>query len=96
MKQGGFSRMDWAFVAFIIATAIIAYLLLPIACAGIASTIHSLSGATVWLDVARSLAPLTLNPLSATQWAHLVTALAIWIGLPLVVGLWRIRRTDLA
>jgi ABC-2 type transport system permease protein len=42
------------------------------------------------------LAPLTLNPLSATQWAHLLTALAIWIGLPLLVGLWRIRRTDLA
>jgi ABC-2 type transport system permease protein len=76
--------------------AIIAYLLLPIAWAGIASTIHSLSGATVWLDVAHTLAPLTLNPLSATQWTHLVTALAIWIGLPLVVGLWRIRRTDLA
>ena len=37
-----------------------------------------------------------LNPLSSTQWAHLLTALAIWIGLPLLVGLWRIRRTDLA
>jgi hypothetical protein len=75
---------------------IIAYLLLPIAWAGVAGTIHPLSGATVWLDVARSLAPLTLKPLSATQWAHLVTALAIWIGLPLLVVLWRIRRTDLA
>ena len=32
--------------------------------------------------------------MSATQWAHAGTALAIWMLLPLVIGAWRITRRE--
>ena len=32
--------------------------------------------------------------MSATQWAHAGTALAIWMLLPLPIGIWRITRRE--
>ena len=32
--------------------------------------------------------------LSATQWAHAGTALALWVALPLLAGIWRITRRE--
>jgi ABC-2 type transport system permease protein len=32
--------------------------------------------------------------MSATQWAHAGTSLAIWMVLPLLIGAWRITRGD--
>jgi hypothetical protein len=34
--------------------------------------------------------------MSGTQWAHAGTALAIWMLLPLLVGIWRITRREVA
>jgi hypothetical protein len=33
--------------------------------------------------------------MSATEWAHLGTTLALWIGVPLLVGAWRITRGEI-
>jgi hypothetical protein len=43
-----------------------------------------------------SLAPLTDHPLSGLEWAHAGTALALWLAVPLAVGLARITRSDVA
>jgi ABC-2 type transport system permease protein len=75
--------------------AIMAYLLGPLVIAGIANAIHSLSGLTSWLDLAHALAPLTLHPLNVTGWSHLLVCFVLWIGLPLLIGLNRLRRTHL-
>jgi hypothetical protein len=45
-----------------------------------------------WLDPA--VGPISGEVLSATQWAHVGTALALWMLLPLVVGAWRISRRE--
>jgi hypothetical protein len=34
--------------------------------------------------------------MSATQWAQAGTALAVWMLLPLLIGLWRITRRGVA
>jgi ABC-2 type transport system permease protein len=34
------------------------------------------------------------HPMDATEWAHAGTTLALWVGLPLLVGLWRIARKE--
>ncbi len=47
-----------------------------------------------WVDTARALGPMHEEVLSATQWAHAGTALAIWMVLPLLIGIWRITRSE--
>ena len=34
--------------------------------------------------------------MSATQWAHAGTSLALWMLLPLLIGTWRITRREIA
>jgi ABC-2 type transport system permease protein len=93
----GWMLVGLAFGAALLVTvpAIMAYLLGPLVIAAIADAIHSLSGLTSWLDIAHALAPLTLHPLNATEWSHLLLSFLLWIGLPLLIGLTRVRGTDL-
>jgi hypothetical protein len=34
--------------------------------------------------------------MSATQWAHVGTALALWMLLPLLIGTWRFTRREVS
>jgi len=52
--------------------------------------------AAPWLDTRLALAPLHKEVLTATQWAHAGTALALWMLLPLLIGIWRITRQEVA
>ena len=42
------------------------------------------------------MAPMFEHALNATEWARLGTSLALWLLLPLLVGLWRITRSEIA
>ena len=77
------------------APAIVAYLLLPTIWTALASNIHALATLDRWLDTSHTLDPLSRHALSATQWAHAGTSLALWMALPLAIGWWRIRRRDI-
>jgi ABC-type transport system involved in multi-copper enzyme maturation permease subunit len=77
------------------APAIVLYFVLPIAFAAIGS-IHALSGVVDWINTAEALEPLTTEVMSGHQWAQGLVALALWIGIPLGVGLWRLTQRDLA
>jgi ABC-type transport system involved in multi-copper enzyme maturation permease subunit len=89
--------MGMAFGAAILvsAPAIVAYLLLPVVWNGLATNISWLATPARWLDSGSTLGPLTEQNLSGTQWAHAAATFALWIGVPLVVGLTRIGRGDL-
>jgi ABC-2 type transport system permease protein len=52
------------------------------------------SGVAPWVDNARALGQMTEEVMSATQWAHAGTSLAIWMVLPLLIGAWRITRRE--
>ena len=56
--------------------------------------IPALETAARWLDQSRTLLPMLEHMLSATEWARVGTSLALWMALPLLVGLWRIMRSD--
>ena len=86
-----------AFGAVLLASApgIVALFALPIAWTAAAS-LSFLAGAAPWLDTRLALAPLHHEVLSATQWAHAGTALAVWMLLPLLIGIWRITRQEVA
>ena len=53
-----------------------------------------LDGLATWLDGTQTLEPLVNEQMSGADWAHAGTTLAVWVALPLVVGFWRITRSD--
>jgi ABC-type transport system involved in multi-copper enzyme maturation permease subunit len=86
-----------AFGAVVLASApaIVALFALPIAWTAIAS-LSFLADAAPWLDTRLALGPMPKELMSATQWAQAGTALAVWMLLPLLIGLWRITRRGVA
>lgn len=71
------------------APAIVIYFALPTAWSALGS-IPALEGAARWLDTSRALSPLTDHLMSGLEWGRAATALALWMLLPVLVGLWRI------
>ncbi len=47
-----------------------------------------------WIDFQAASAELYDMPLTGSQWGHLVVSGVIWLVVPLVIGLWRIRRAE--
>lgn len=86
-----------AFGAILLASApaLVALFALPSAWAALVS-LSFFGGIGPWVDTARALGPMHEEVLSAAQWAHAGTALAIWMLLPLLIGLWRITRREVA
>ncbi|MEA2154560.1 MAG: type transport system permease protein [Solirubrobacteraceae bacterium] len=85
----------FAFGAILLASApaLVVLFALPIAWMAVAS-LSVFSGVAPWLDTARALGPLHREVLNSTQWAHAGTALALWMVLPLMIGIWRITRRE--
>ena len=54
------------------------------------------SGVAPWVDNASALGQMTAEVMSATQWAHAGSSLAIWMLLPLLIGTWRITRREVS
>ena len=75
--------------------AMVALFALPITWTAVAS-LSFFADAAPWLDTRLALAPLHEEVLSATQWAQAGTALALWMLLPLLIGIWRITRKEVA
>jgi ABC-type transport system involved in multi-copper enzyme maturation permease subunit len=75
------------------APAIVLYFALPVAFAALGS-IHALSGVIDWINTAEALEPLTTEVMSGHQWAQGLVALALWIGVPFTIGMWRLTRRD--
>jgi ABC-2 type transport system permease protein len=86
-----------AFGAVLLASApaLVVLFALPSAWMGVVS-LSFFHGIAPWVDTARALGPMHEEVLSATQWAHAGTALAIWMALPLLIGVWRITRREVS
>ena len=84
-----------AFGAILLASApaLVALFALPSAWTAIVS-LSFFTGIAPWVDTARALGPMHEEVLSGAQWAHAGTALAIWMALPLAIGVWRITRRE--
>ena len=76
------------------APAIVLYFALPLAWSAL-GFISWLNDAAEWLDTARTTEPFTEGVATATQWAQLGTSLALWLALPLAIGLWRVARGEI-
>ena len=77
------------------APAIVLLFALPVSWMAVVS-LPVFSGVAPWVDYARDLGQTTEYVMSATQWAHVGTSLALWMVLPLLLGTWRITRREIA
>jgi ABC-2 type transport system permease protein len=77
------------------ALAIVMYFLLPIGWAILGETISALDKPADWLDLSRPKMALIEGGMSGTEWAQLATAAGLWVGLVFIIGLIRLRRTEL-
>jgi ABC-2 type transport system permease protein len=77
------------------APAVVLYFVLPLAWEALTSLFTGLDGVATWLDGSQSLDPMVRYALTGTGWAHAAATLAVWTALPLAVGLWRIRRSEI-
>ena len=74
------------------APAIVLYFVAPVAFAALGS-INAIKGAIEWIST-ESLEPMTQEVMSGHQWAQSLVVLALWMGVPLAIGLWRLTRRD--
>jgi len=75
------------------APAIVLYFVVPTAFA-LFGRIPAIEGAAEWFDGSKTLEPFVNESLAAGDWAKAGTTMALWMALPLAIGLWRIRRDE--
>jgi ABC-type transport system involved in multi-copper enzyme maturation permease subunit len=75
--------------------AIVAYFALPTVWGILTGLIASLRTTAEWLDLNRTMGPLFMgSSLTGEQWAQLGTSVAVWVVLPLAIGMWRLTRAE--
>lgn len=74
--------------------AIVAYFILPTAWGILSSLVSWLKDAGAWLDLNRTMNPLFGGTLTTEQWSQLGTSVAVWVVLPVLAGLWLLRRAE--
>ncbi len=75
--------------------AIVLYFAMPIGLSAIGAIPWFDGSCPGWTGGARCRV-LADHPLDSTEWARAGTALALWVVLPLLVGLWRVTRSEVA
>jgi ABC-2 type transport system permease protein len=72
--------------------AIVMYFALPMAIGILSELIDAIPAD--WIDTSRTFAPLVENEMASGDWGRLAVSAAIWIVLPLVLGLLRLQRAE--
>ena len=69
--------------------AIIVILLVPTTVLPMATIIKQLRAITPWINYFQAGTPLAAGTIHGVEWGHLATSTALWIVLPVIIGLWR-------
>ena len=76
------------------ATAIVSYYVMPTLWSALFAA-SSLKAAGSWLDLNKAAGALYDQKITGTGWLRLLVAAALWILVPLAIGVWRITRTEI-
>jgi ABC-2 type transport system permease protein len=77
------------------AAAIVTYFVLPTVIGIVTEVVTALHGPAKWFDPNQSTSPLAEGTVHGAGWAHFAVTAAIWVVLPLALGLLRLRRHEL-
>jgi ABC-2 type transport system permease protein len=75
--------------------AIVLYFVIPTIIAVLVEAIRALRGLGEWVDTTITFDPLVNDEMAGGDWSRLAVSVAIWLGIPLLVGLLRLRRSEL-
>jgi hypothetical protein len=95
LTAGMVAGVAWGAILLAPVPAIVLRFALPTLCMAVVS-LPVFSGVGPWVDIAGALGQMTAGVMSATQWAHVGTSLAIWMVVPLLIGAWRFNRSELS
>ena len=76
------------------AAAIVAFYVLPNLSSVLFSSVPALEDAGRWVDFNKAQGPLYDHHLTGQQWAQVVTTTLFWVVLPAILGVIRVRRTE--
>jgi ABC-2 type transport system permease protein len=76
--------------------AIVLFFTLPIAIGVLTETVGALEGIGGWVNGSVTFAGLLDGDLGGADWGRLTVSVAVWLGIPLAIGLVRLRRRELA
>ena len=82
--------LAFGFALLITPLAIVASILLPTIWSIVAGISERLNSIGAWLDPSRTVEPLMSGTMTGEQWAHLGTSSLVWIGIPMLIGAWRV------
>lgn len=74
--------------------AIVAYIAIPTIWSILGESIAALEDAARWLDIGQATEPLYESGVTRQEWAHLATSSAVWVLLPVLIGVIRIARAE--
>ena len=74
--------------------AIIAALVVPTIWTIMASSIPALADLAPWTDLTIAVDPLVSGAATSDDWAHLASSSGLWVLLPLIVGIYRVMRSE--
>jgi ABC-2 type transport system permease protein len=77
------------------ALAIVTYFVLPTIVGIVIEVVPGLDDPSKWFDPNQSTTPLAEGTINGAEWSHLAAVVGIWVVLPLVLGLLRLRRHEL-
>ena len=95
LTAGMITGVAFGAILLVSAPAIVVLFALPMAWMAVVS-LSFFADVAPWVSTARALSPMQEEVMSATQWAHVGTALALWMLLPLLIGTWRITRREVS
>ncbi len=74
--------------------AIVTYLVLPQAWTIVGQLVHGLHSVQPWLDLNSATTHLADATMTAQHWAQLAVAAVLWVLIPIVLGAWRLARSE--
>ena len=77
------------------AAAIVTFFVLPTAWSFVTGFGHALDGVQPWLDLSQASQALWDHTANGADWLHFGVASFLWLGLPLLIGTWRLLRAEL-
>jgi hypothetical protein len=77
------------------AAAIVTYFVLPTVVGIVVEVVSALHGPAKWFEPNQVTTPLAEGTIHGKGWAHFAVTVGIWVVLPLVAGLLRLRRHEL-
>lgn len=94
MLIGLIEGMAFGMALLVTPAAIVVFYVLPNLWSAVFATVGGLKSAEAWVDLSQATGNFYNDKMTGTGWLQLLVALAIWVVVPILIGVWRVSRTE--